>query len=64
MAEKSIKTITFSGTKEGHQSWEFMMNLKTGRLCLSRDERWINKTYGEYLSLDIREVRGRRSQQS
>jgi hypothetical protein len=32
-----------------------MMNLKTGRLCLSRDVRWINKTYGEHLGLDNRE---------
>jgi hypothetical protein len=25
MAEKSIKTITFSGTKEGYHMWEFQM---------------------------------------
>jgi hypothetical protein len=25
MAEKSIKTITFTGTKDGYQSWEFKM---------------------------------------
>jgi hypothetical protein len=32
-----------------------MMNLKTGRLCLSRDVRWLHKSYGEYSGLDIRE---------
>jgi hypothetical protein len=63
MAEKSIKTITFSGTKEGYLSWVFKMRAFLRELgcadSLTRTDLegvgWIDTSYGEYWGLNNRE---------